>query len=335
MKGAPGTSSHAPGWSGSELVSVNQVGAKVLCAKWASIRSRHAIAAAHDDLESHQLWLDRHRATWDEEAKLYESRLNRESRAQGFTRLAFGLLLIGPITFLALLRLTAGLLPNVRDLFVSSVSWLHALVRLTRKHVRSHLSWWSSTQATRNHNKSPHCGRIAGLDGPLCTGQPASSSSDVVPESETGLLKVRLVVALFGAVIIGFLAAAQTSDTHEEPVERPPNVLEHSGPTTSLPPAASNQSREVERSAPDTISGFAVVPSAPAAQRVSLAEATITEIISLTRPLPNTLEQPDAIIEAEVTIPIRKPIVKRVKSKPSPTKQKHQLTLWERLPWLR
>lgn len=312
---------------------MDQVNAKVLRAKWASIRSRHAIAAAHDDLECHQRWLDRHRAAWSEEIKLYESRLKSKLRSDALKRLALGLLLIGPITCLALLRLIAWLLPCVRDLLFGIVSWLHTLARLTRKQVASYLS--RSHRATKNRSKQHHYGRIVGLDGPLCTGQPASST--LVTKSETGLLKVRLVVGSFGAVLVGFLATASTFDKHKEPAEIAPNVLEHSGP--ALPPlqAALDQPKHVDQLIPDPIRGFGVLASAPDAQRVSLAEAAIAEIIALTRPLPDTLEQPEARIEAaEVTLPVRKPEAKiRVKAKRGFTRKKHQLTLWEQLPWLR
>ena len=312
---------------------MDQVNAKVLRAKWASIRSRHAIAAAHDDLECHHRWLDRHRVAWSEEIKLYESRLKSKLRSDALKRLALGLLLIGPITCLALLRLIAWLLPCVRDLLFGTVSWLHTLARLTRKHVASYLA--RSRRATKNRSKQHHYGRIVGLDGPLCTGQPASST--LVTKSEAGLLKVRLVVGSFGAVLVGFIAIAPTFDTNKEPAETAPNILEHSG--LAMPPhrAALDQSKHVDRLVPDPIQGFGVLASAPNAQRVSLAVATIAEIISLTRPLTDTLERPEGAIEAsEVTLPVRKPEANiRVRAKRGITRKKHQLTLREQLPWLR
>jgi hypothetical protein len=311
---------------------MDQVDAKVLRAKWASIRSRYAIAAADDDLERHQRWLDRHRAAWAEDVKLYERRLDGKSRTRDFKRLAWGLLLIGPITCLALLRLIAWLVSFVLKLRFDIVSGTQALVRFTRKHLVSHLS--KHLRATKNYNKRHHFGRIAGLDGLLCTAQPAPSALTI--KSESGLLKVRLVVGSFAAVIVGFLATAPTFDTHKA-VETPQDILQDSEPAKPLPPAASHQSKNVDRLAPDPISGFAVVAAAPEAERVSLVGTTITEIISLTRPLPHTLEQAEAAIEAaEVTLPARKPTAKiRVKSKRSPAKQKNRLTLWEQLPWLR
>jgi hypothetical protein len=311
-------------------VSIDQVDPKVIRAKRAFIRSRHAIAAAGDDLESHQLWLDRHCAAWAEDVKLCERKLSCKLRTRAIKRLALGLFLIGPITCLALLRLIVRLLPSVRGLFFSSLAWFHALIRLARKHAGSHLSPWSVVRATKNYNKARHRYRIAGLDGPLCTGQPASSN--VAPKSETGLLRVRLIVASFGAVIVGLLASATTPDRQDEPAEASPNTLVLAGQSAPLPPVASNK-----LSAPSTSSGFAVLAAPREAERISPIGTTIAEIISITRPSPNAREQPEATAEAlEVTPPVRKPKIKiKAKPKRSPTKQNHQLTLWERLPWLR
>ena len=157
---------------------------------------------------------------------------------------------------------------------------------------------------------APDCG--------LCPGQPVSLN----PKSEPGLLQVRLVVASIGAVIIGFLSAT-TSETY--------------GRKTPLPilhlPASSNL-KSVARLVPDPILGFAVIAVAPAAQRVPLPAATVAEMISLARPLIETLDQPetDAL---EVTPPARKPKIKvKVKSK-RPLKQKPELTFWQQLPLLR
>jgi hypothetical protein len=307
---------------------MQQVGA-VLRAKWASIRSRHAIAAADDELEYHRRWLDHHRAAWAEDIRRYQRRLKRKSRGWVLKRLALGLLLIGPITCLALLRLITGLLPWVRDPLVRAVG-LHALVRLACKELASHASGFLC--AIKDRNKPRHYARIAGLNGPLCIGQPASSNR--VTKSETGLLKVRLVIGSFGAVIVGFLAMTSGFDSDSVPAGTPPSDFENARSALALSPATLTPSKHAERLRPDPISGFAVVVPAPEAERISLAGATtITEIISQTHPLPLTLEQPEATIDAaEVTLPARKP---RVRAKRRPTKQNHQLTLWDRLPWLR
>ena len=304
---------------------LDQVEPKVVRAKRASRRSRNLIVAARDELEGHQQWLENHRVAWAEDVKLYERRLASKLRIGACQRLALGLLLIGPITCLALLRLTARLLPSVRGLFSSCVSWPDALVRLARKHIGPHLS---PVDVTKNHNNARHHCRIAGLDGPLCTGQPASSN--VVPKSEAGLLQVRLVVASLGAVIVGFLASATTPDRHEEPAEASLSTLVQASQSAPLPPVTPKESSR-------PVSGFAVLAATPEAERVSFAAATIAEIISIARPLPDPLEQPEATAEAlEVTLPARKPKIKiKAKPKRSPAKRKPQLTLWEQLPWLR
>jgi hypothetical protein len=60
----------SPRLCGSGVVSIDQVDARVLRVGRAFRRSRHAIAAARDDLENHQLWLNRHRAAWAEHKTL-------------------------------------------------------------------------------------------------------------------------------------------------------------------------------------------------------------------------------------------------------------------------
>ena len=267
---------------------MDQVAARAIRARWASIRSRRAIATAQDDLESHQRWLDRHCAAWAENVRLCERRLNSRLRAEAIKRLAVGLFLIGPIACLAFLR---------------------RIGRENRKKAGQH--------------------RIPGLDGALCTGQPVSSN--VVGDTETGLLPVRLVVALFAAVIVGMLAAASAYTSHQEPAR--PLVLRHLAPPSSTQVAAV---KHVERLVPDPISGFAVV-AAPAARPVSLAAATIDEMIALTQFWPYTLDQSEATNETlEVALPARKPSVKiRAKRRHSPAKPEPKLTLWEQLPWLR
>ena len=143
------------------------------------------------------------------------------------------------------------------------------------------------------------------------------------PKSETGLLRVRLVVASIGAVIIGFLSAS-TPETYGR--KTPPEVTGNAVP--------SSNSKSVARLVPDPILGFAVIAVAPAAQRVPLPAATVAEMISLARPMIETLDQAETD-PLEVTPPARKPKLKvKVKSN-RPLKPKPELTFWQQLPLLR
>lgn len=298
---------------------MDQIGAKVDRAKWASILSRHAIAAAQDDLEGHQRWLDRHRAAWAEEIKLYERRLKSKSQNEAVKRLALGALLIVPITCLAVLRLTVQVLPWARDL-LRSVRNLVCVVSSAHARARS-------LRSAKSHDSLHHTGRIAGLDGLLCTGQP--SPANVVTKPGTGLLSARLVVGSLGAIIVGFLVAASTFGTPRQATEVPPKGTQLSGPTSPL-------LKRVDQLAPDPILGFAVVATAPAEQKISHPGMTISEMVSLTRPWPVSTSQTETALETfEVTLPTRKPKAKvRVKSKRSPTKQTRHVTFWEQLKWL-
>lgn len=316
----------SPRLCGSGVVSIDQVDARVLRVRRAFRRSRHAIAAARDDLESHQLWLDRHRAAWAEHVKHYERRLGSKRGIWAVKRLALRLFLVFPLVCVALFRLVARFVPHLRGSRLGSSLPLPALASLIQKRVWSLLSSWPS--ATRRNNTPSH--RIPGLDGQLCIGQPMSSN--VTPKLEPGLLQARLVVASVGAVIVGFLAAATTPDRHGERAEVPLRVgADRPAP---LPSGIANALRD-EGSAPNSVPGFAVQAQTPAEELVSLPGATIGDMMSITRPLVRADEQPDATIELlEVTPPLRKPTIK-IKRKRKPPNQKGQLTLWDQLPWLR
>jgi len=311
-------------------VSIDQLDARVLRVRRAFRRSRHAIAAARDDLENHQLWLDRHRAAWAEHVKHYERRLGSKRRIWAVKRLALRLFLVFPLICVVLFRLVARFVPHLRGLRRGSFLHLHALGSLIQKRVWSLLSSWPG--ATSRNNTPSHRDRIPGLDGQLCIGQPVSSN--VTPKLEPGLLQARLVVASVGAVIIGFLAAATTPDRHGERAEVPLSTRVRADRPAPLPSGIANALRD-EGSAPYSVPGLAVQAQTPAGELVSLPGVTIGDMMSITRPLVGAEEQPDATIELlEVTPPLRKPTIK-IKRKRKPPNQKGQLTLWDQLPWLR
>ena len=296
-------------------MAIDQIDAKVLRARRAFSRSKRAIAAACDDLEEHKLWLDHHRAGWAEAVKLCERRLSTKLRIRAFQRLVWGIFLVAPILCLALYRLTARFLPRVRS---------EVLVRCTWRPNVPDLSSWLRI-------RSRH--RISGLDGPLCLGQP--SPRTVIPRSEIGLFKVRLFVAAFGAVIVGFLAAATTPDRPSEPAQvRSPTTPVQPPQSALVPTVASSKALVREEQAPIRTTGFTTLEATTATPALSLPGATIAELISITSPLAGYA---DAATEPEVTPPLRKPkLTANTKAKPKRhlTKQK-QITFWDQLPWRR
>ena len=308
-------------------MSIDQLDARVLRVRRAFRRSRQAIAAARDDLESHQLWLERHRAAWAEHVKHYERRLGSKRWIWAGKRLALRLFLVFPLVCVALFRLVARLAPHLRGLRLGNFLPLHALASRTQNGVWSLLS--SRPSATRHRR---HRDRIPGLDGQLCIGQPISSQ--VTPKLEPGLLQARLVIGSVGAVIIGFLAAVTAPDRPEEPAKLPLSTQVRAHPPTPLPSRVAHALQN-EGSAPNSVPGFVVQAQTPAEELVSLPGATIGDMMSITRPLVGAEEQPDAQVELlEVTPPLRKPTIK-IKRKRKPPNQKRQLTLWDQLPWLR
>lgn len=83
----------------------DQVEVEVARAKRDFTRSRNIIAAARDDLESHQRWMDDHRAAVAEAAKRHQSK-----------RLAVGLTLLQPLACTALFCRTIQILPFLWEL---------------------------------------------------------------------------------------------------------------------------------------------------------------------------------------------------------------------------
>jgi len=311
-------------------VSIDQLDARVHRARRAFRQSRHAIAAARDDLENHQLWLGRHSAAWAEHVKHYERRLGSKRGIWAVKRLALRLFLVFPLVCIALFRLVARFVPHLRGLRLGSSLPLHALASRIQKRVWLLFSSWPG--ATRRNNMPSHRNRIPGLDGQLCIGHPMSSN--VTPKLEPGLLQARLVVASVVAVIVGFLAAATAPDRHGERAEVPLSTQVRVDRPAPLPSGVASAPRD-EGSAANSVPGFVVQAQTPAEELVSLPGATIGDMMSITRPLVSAAEQPDATIELlEVTPPLRKPTIK-IKRKRKPPNQKGQLTLWDQLPWLR
>ena len=247
-----------------------------------------------------------------------------------FKRLAVGIFLVGPLVCIALFGLTLRLLPGLRRALFTSVIWFRMLAIATRKRVSSFLHF----HATK-YSKTPRDGhRIPGLNGLLCTGQPASSTAITrTASAETYFLRLRLVVASFAAVAVGVLAAAMTPDAHKQPTEILSTILVHSDEVALSPPAVSSHPREPEASEAKRASGFAVLASTPMVELASLPGMTIADMMAIACPLTVAVQTGATTETLEVTLPIRKP---KLKAKPRrrTTTPKHQLTVWEQLPWL-
>jgi hypothetical protein len=313
-------------------VSIDRLDAKILRVRRAFTRSRYAIAGAQDDLENHRLWLDQHRSAWAEDVKRCERKLNSELAIRALKQSALTLLLVGPIVCIALFRLIARFLPDVRGALLRGPRLLPLLNRhRTRIHFLPSLLLHSTKRArtsTRNY-------RIAGLDGPLCIGQPASST--VAAKSEISLLKARLIVASFGAVIVGFIVAATTPEGRSNsPADEPPRVHAPDSKTVRPPAEISKASEETEELEPRSVSGLVVQAKTPAEELLSFPAMTIAGMMSTAFPLTVDVEEPNAAPEPlEVTPPLRKPKIQiKAKSKRNPAKPRRQQTVWEQLPWL-
>lgn len=304
---------------------MDRVSAKALRAKWAAMRSRRAIAAARDELEGHQRWLEHHCAAWAEDVRLCERSLKRRNLTRAVKRLAWNLFLIAPIACFALLRVLGRVLPRIGTQMVRCAAWLHPAC----KRIGSHLS---SGPLAKFATWSPRRHPLAELGGPLRRAEAASSNSASSPEA--GLLRIRLVVASLAAVIVGLLIATSTRMSHKTLDYESATHSATASPQSAM--KASNQPKDVERLTPEPILGFALVAPIPAAQTISPAAVTIDEMISRAQPRLSTLEQPEATIGAvEVTLPIRKPGIKtRVKSKRSLSPGR-TATVRKQLPWLR
>jgi len=315
---------------------LDQVEAKVARAKRAFRRSRDIIVAARDELESHQRWLDRHRAACAEDVKRHHRLLNRKMAIRAFTRFAVGFILPVPFALAQALRLTLKERPS---------------------HASSQLSF---AETARDHTRHPQLQhRIRGLDGQLCTMKPAvlrptpgrtemRGDCSPIPDGAAfravaslgSLLKGRVLVSALGVITVFLIAAGAVRATisslpAEAPVPAAPKVPGPPQPAAAVSVTVPKAPGKAQRSTP--ASGFAVLAATSAPEPLLLPAQTIADMMLITSPLalaPMEPETTTARVAGES--PAAKPTVKaKPKRKLARREPQQQLPWWQRLPWIR
>ena len=320
--------------SGSEFVSslLDQVEAKVARAKRAFRRSRDIIVAARDELESHQRWLDRHRAACAEDVKRHHRLLNRKMAIRAFTRFAVGFILPVPFALAQALRLTLRERPS---------------------HASSQLSFAETARDYTRHPQLQH--RIRGLDGQLCTMKPAvlratpgrtemRGECSPIPDGAAfravgSFLKGRVFVSALGVITVFLIAAGAVRATISS---LPAEALVPAAPEVPGPPqhaaAASvtvpKAPGKAQRSAP--VSGFAVLAATSASEPLQLPAQTIANMMLITSPLALATAEPDTKAPVAGESLASEPRVKtKSKRKLARQEPQQQLPWWQQLPWIR
>jgi hypothetical protein len=342
----------APAQSGSEFVSslLDQVEAKVAGAKRAFRRSRNIIAAARDDLESHQRWLERHRAAWAQDVKRDQRLLNRKLTIWAFKRFSLSLILVVPFVCIALFR---------------RISALARAFRLTLKERPSHASsQLSFAETARDNTRQPQLQhRIRGLDGQLCTMQPAvlrptagriEMRGDCSPilvgaafravASLGSFSKGTVLVSTLGVITVFLIAAGAVRATisslpAEAPVLAAPKMPGPPQRAAAVSVTVPKAPGKAQRSAPSPvpISGFAVLAATSASEPLLLPAQTIADMMLITSPLALVPMEPETTTApvAGESLAVKPKVKAKLKRKLARQEPQQQLPWWRQLPWIR
>lgn len=322
---------------------LDQVEAKVVRAKRAFTRSRKIIIAARNDLESHQRWLDRHRAAWSEDVKRHQPLLNSNMPIRAFMRFAFGLPLLAPFVCLALFRRIGGSLAQA--------------LRLTLNEKLSdalQLSFAETRRVHTRHAQLQH--RIRELDGPLITMKPVVLSIGMrgkrspitireafrLVATVRSLEKGKVLISALGVITLFLIAAGAVRATMpglpaEAPVPVSPNVSGSTQPAAALPATAPTVPPNVVRPALWPPLGFSVLEAALVPEPQQLSAPTPTSMMLITVPLAVAPTEPDATrtLVAEEAPAVKPKVKASLKRKLARQEPQQQLSWWQRLPWMR
>jgi len=306
----------------------DQVEGRIARANRVSRRSRTIIFAAIDELERHQRWFDRHRAVWAQDVSRQHRLLSRKLVIGAFTRFTVEPILFVPVALARVLRLMVrGKLPTS-----SPFSLAETAIDPTR------------------HSQLPT--RIHGLDGRLCTMEPALArptprqieprgACPSIPKgvafraiaslgSSCGVAILVIGVFALGLTAVGAVRAMLSSRPDEAPgFAVPARSLQ----AAAAPVASSKVAVKTPRSA--SASGFTVLAAPSPSQPLQLPPQTIGNMVLITSPLAQIMTEPDKASVAEEPLaaePRMKPKPKRKVARHGPDQQ---LPWWQQLPWIR
>ena len=300
---------------------LDQVEVKVARAERAFTRLRKIIVAAGDDLESHQLWLDRNRASRARELK-DQRQLSNKMAIWTFTRFAFCLPVLLPI---AIFRQFCASTPALRP-----------------------------TKTAPDETKQPQLQhRIRGLDGPLCTMKPADLHATAAqteicrecspnPISERfraiaalGSVRGRVIISALGLITLFVLTAGAVRATMpgfqaDVPLPASPKVAPAALPAMALTAPLRSASSAA------SVSGFSLIEATLVPEPQPLSAHSTVSMMTITSPVtssPIEGEASKALVAGEP--PAVKPKVNTQTKRKLPSEKPQELSWWQRLPWIR
>ena len=312
---------------------LDQVEAKVARAKRAFRQSRGIIAAAGVELERHGRWLDRHRAAWAEEVKCHHRLLNRKLSIGACTRIAVGLILGAPFALAQAFRLPLRQRPS---------------------RASAQLNFAETAPHRTRHAQFQH--RIRGLDGQLCTMEPADlrptsgwiamrGECSPIPDGEASrpvasfgsFLRSRALVSAFGGltllIAVGVVGATRSNPSAEAPVLAALNGARPPQHAVAVPVTVPKPPGKTQRSTPT--SGFAVLAATSTPELLVLPAQTIADMMLIARPLSLAPREPETTTAPVAEEPLVSKPARKSKPKRLVKREPRQLPWWQRWSWIR
>jgi hypothetical protein len=316
----------------------DQVEAKIARANRAFQLSSRILAAAREDLNSHGEWLERHRLNWAAEVKRHRRLLHRKLTMRTAVRSAVGFLFAAPF------GLARALEPNKNG----------AAARVP-----------SEPRRDKPTNGSSHVSQhrtIRGLDGPLCTMEPAPLRAAArKTESRTGPLpfdntaisaartaeerQARRPFSALGLIALCLMAAGAVYATLSGPTGEAPALAAKK--TQAVPPL-SNTVTKTSLTVPKTpkpvkrpaaVSGSLILARPSEYQPVQNPPKTVVNMALISRPLTLASSEPEPV-PAPTPAPIAKPVTAKpaakiqVKQKLA-ERQPQPAPWWQQWSWMR
>ena len=305
----------------------DQVEAKIARANRAFRLSSRIVAAAHRDLENHDEWLERHRATWAEEVKRHRRLLNRKLAMRSLVRFATEVVFAAPFALAQAIgqRLKDGSPrslpqspPKREPPFTRQAALQLRISRLDEREAATKETSPERIEAPRT------CPRE--FAGSRAFAAPADASARGTPVSAFGVFALLLIAA-------GAVRAMLAGPPTEAPEPHAPKVTE----SEAYAPASQTVTKSKKPERGDRVSGLAILPAAPPLKALELPARTVSGMMTITRPLSLAPDETEAV---PVTRPERPPAPKQAAKTAKPKRKvaardPEPLPWWQEWSWIR
>jgi hypothetical protein len=304
----------------------DQVEAKIARANRAFRVSNRIIAAARNDLESHDAWLDRHRASWAGEVKRHRRLLKRKLAARALLRFVVGLVFALPFVIARSLQAKNkdSLAPAVRqgqsaDPPLTRHDALQHRIR-TLGEQQSAASAGPALAAPRQHARRRKFSlRLDGIRSRVLA---------VLPN----LVKPKRPVPVLGSAALLLIAlGAVRGMISTAPADAPGPELRE---TFVLPPKAAKASITVAK-APPPVSGITLVVNPPPSQTLQLPARTVADMMAITHPLALAPAAKVAATTAAEEPPMPLPTAKPKRKRKAASREPAPIPWWQQWSWIR